>query len=231
VLYTGGGSQYPSSVLEGLKSEELRAVNAPVLDTTFTVREAHAVWLIPSGSRAYYLPEAAVHVLASDIEIIALAPAQGWVELPSEYSHADFGGTSRLIPTESPFFAYETYRAIFRQAKLSLMVVDRYANAGSLVPLLTANPVNTRLLVDRKNVDLATRAKLFADQFQIKFEIRCLDPYPIHDRFLIVDERHVWHLGASLNTLRKASMVRLLEGDDATGARKTIDEAWLKASG
>ncbi len=230
VLYTGGGNPYPSDVMEGLKNEELRAINAPVADPGALGREPVAVWLFPPGNRAYHLPRAAVHILSDDVEISALAPAAGWVEVPPEYATDEFAGTSRLIPADSPYFAYETYRAIFRQAKLSVLVVDRYARAGSVLPLMTANPVKaTRLLIDKDDIDLTARAAMFSAQYKVSVEVRHLHQYPMHDRFIVLDNRHVWHLGASLNTLKKASMVRLLETAEATGVMKTVEGYWATA--
>jgi hypothetical protein len=216
--------------MEGLKSEELRAINAPAADRNAVGRDPVAVWLFPPGNRAYHLPRAAVHILSEDVEISALGPSAGWVEVPPEYATEEFAGTSRLIPADSPYFAYETYRAIFRQAKLSVFIVDRYAAAGSVLPLLTANPAKTtRLLIDKDDMDLTARCAGFAAQHKVSVEVRYLQPYPVHDRFVVLDNRHVWHLGASLNTLNKASMVRLLEATEAGEVIKTVEDYWAKA--
>jgi hypothetical protein len=231
VLYMGGGNQYPESELEGLKSEELRAANAPAADPNAVGREPVAVWLFPPGNRAYHLPRAAVHILSDDVEISALGPATGWVEVPPEYATEEFAGTSRLIPADSPYFAHETYRAIFRQAKLSVFVVDRYAAAGSVLPLLTANPVKSiRILIDKDDMDLTARSTAFAAQYKASVEVRYLHPYPVHDRFIVIDNRRVWHLGASLNTLKKASMVRLLEPTEAGEVMRAVEDYWGHAN-
>lgn len=226
----GMGRQYPMHVNEGVKSEELRALNAPVADPSVVGRESVAVWLFPPGNRAYHLPQPAVHILSDGVEISALGPAVGWVEVPPEYATEEFAGTSRLIPADKPFFAYETYRAIVRQAKLSLFIVDRYARASSVLPLITANPVKQiRLLVDKDDLDLATRAALFAAEYNVSAEVRYLKPYPIHDRFMVLDGRHVWHLGASLNTLKKATMVSAVPAEQEEEIRSTLQDHWSTA--
>lgn len=152
------------------------------------------------------------------------------MEVPPEYATEEFAGTSRLIPADKPFFAHETYRAIVRQAKLSLFIVDRYAQASTVLPLLTANPVKKiRFLIDKAHLDLATRAALFAAEYEVSVEVRYLNPYPIHDRFMVLDGRHVWHLGASLNTLSKASMVNLVQPEQVDEIRRTLEDYWSKA--
>jgi hypothetical protein len=216
-------------VMEGLKSEELRAINTPIADRSIIHTEPVGVWLFPPGNQAYHLPRATIHVLSDDIEISALAPAAGWIDVPPEYASDEFLGTSRLIPADSPYFAYETYRAILRQAKLSIFVVDRYARAGSVLPLMTANPKSTRLLIDKDDIDLTARSAAFSAQFGVSVELRYLHPFPIHDRFIVLDGRHVWHLGASLNTLKKASMVRLVEGEESTEVMKMVEDYWVNA--
>lgn len=216
-------------VMEGLKSEELRAINTPIADRSSVRPDPVAVWLFPPGNRAYHLPRASIHVLSDDVEITALAPATGWIEVPPEYASDEFLGTSRLIPADSPYFAYETYRAILRQAKMSIFVVDRYARAGSVLPLMTANPKDTRLLIDKDDMDLIARSAAFSAQFGVSVEVRYLHPFSIHDRFIVVDGMHVWHLGASLNTLKKASMVRLVEGQESIEVIKMVEDYWVKA--
>jgi hypothetical protein len=138
-------------------------------------------------------------------------------------------GWSRLI--RKPFFAYDTYRAIIRQAKLSLFIVDPFGRSSSVLPLITANPVKEiRILIDKDDLDLATRATLFAKEFNVSVEVRYLKPYPIHDRFMVLDGRHVWHLGGSLNTLNKASMVSLVQPEQADEILRTLEDNWRRAT-
>ena len=229
VLYAGG-SDYPISVMEGLKSEELKALNAPVVDRELLNGQALAVWLFPPGDIAYHLPTAAVHALTSDVEISAMAPSSGWVGVPPGASTVGLIAATRVIPPGQPFFAYETFRAVFKEARQEIFVVDRYGQAESLVPLLSANPVATiRLLVDRANPDLLERMRLFSQQFGVSVELRVLKPYSIHDRFILIDRRQVWHLGASLNTLKGASVVKLMDGEAGQQAQSMVEAHWTKA--
>ncbi|MGI8608891.1 MAG: hypothetical protein ACR2MY_06640 [Candidatus Dormibacteria bacterium] len=48
-----------------------------------------------------------------------------------------------------------------------------------------------RLLVDKADTDLLERTRLFAQQFGVTVEVRVLQPYSIHDRFIVIDGKQV----------------------------------------
>lgn len=112
-----------------------------------------------------------------------------------------------MIPTQGVFFdnqvfdAYELASKIIRSAKKQIVLIDNYINESTFTHLskkkkgakciiFTKNPSN------RIRLDLAKANEQYGD-----FEIKEFDKS--HDRFLILDEETVYHLGASLKDLGK----------------------------
>lgn len=112
-----------------------------------------------------------------------------------------------MIPSQGVFFdnqvfdAYELASKIIRSAKKQIVLIDNYINESTFTHLskkkkgakciiFTKNPSN------RIRLDLAKANEQYGD-----FEIKEFDKS--HDRFLILDEETVYHLGASLKDLGK----------------------------
>lgn len=127
--------------------------------------------------------------------------------LSNKINEIDLQINTHLIPTQGVFFdgqvfdAYKLASKIIRSAKKSIVLIDNYMNEQTLsildkkrqqvaVLLLTKN-INKTLLLDVKKAN---------EQFG-NFEIKAFDKS--HDRFLIIDETEVYHLGASLKNLGK----------------------------
>jgi len=111
------------------------------------------------------------------------------------------------IPAQGVFFdgqifdAYELASKIIRSAKQSIVLTDNYIDENTLTHLTKKNkPVNVLLLSKSINKQLLLDVKKANGQYG-NFEIRRFDKS--HDRFLIIDESKVYHLGASLKDLGK----------------------------
>ena len=114
---------------------------------------------------------------------------------------------AKTIPTQGVFFdgqvfdAYELLSSIIRSAKKSIVLVDNYIDETVLVHLskkgkdvevfLFTKNVNKQLLLDIQKVN---------EQYGV---FRLIHFSKSHDRFLIIDGKDVYHLGASLKDLGK----------------------------
>lgn len=111
------------------------------------------------------------------------------------------------IPTQGVFFdgqvfdAYALASKIIRSAKSSIVLIDNYIDETTLTHLAKKN----------KNVAVYLRTKTVTQQLKLdvqkanaqygNFELK---PFAkSHDRFLIIDRKDVYHLGASLKDLGK----------------------------
>jgi Virulence protein RhuM family len=114
---------------------------------------------------------------------------------------------SKLIPTQGIFFegqvfdAYELTSRIIRSAKKSIVLIDNYINEHTLLQLSKKDRhVAVFLLSKSKSSQLDLDLKKANEQYG-NFEWKAFDKS--HDRFLIIDQNEVYHLGASLKDLGK----------------------------
>ena len=127
--------------------------------------------------------------------------------LKHKVNEIDLQINTHIIPTQGVFFdgqvfdAYELTSKIIRSARNTIILIDNYLDENTLthlskkengvsVLLLTKNP-DKQLLLDVK------RANEQYGNFVIKAFARS------HDRFLIIDNEVIYHLGASLKDLGK----------------------------
>jgi hypothetical protein len=101
-------------------------------------------------------------------------------------------------PAGSAHDAYVEIRALIQTAKTELMIVDAYVD-GTLWALLTnvLSPVRVRVMTENPKPDFAHERKLFIAQHGVAVEARKTKSY--HDRFIVIDNSSVWHMGTSLN--------------------------------
>lgn len=114
---------------------------------------------------------------------------------------------SSAIPNQGVFFngqvfdAYELASKIIRSAKTSIVLIDNYIDENTLTHLAKKNEhVKVLLLSKTISKQLALDVKKANEQYG-NFELR--EFTLSHDRFLIIDDSDVFHLGASLKDLGK----------------------------
>ena len=132
--------------------------------------------------------------------------------------------SKNVIPTQGVFFdgqvldAYELASKIIRSAKTSIVLIDNYIDESTLTQLAKKNEhVKVLLLSKTISKQLALDVKKANEQYG-NFQVR--EFTLSHDRFLIIDNSEVYHLGASLkdlgkkwfafSKLEKASMTNIL---------------------
>jgi hypothetical protein len=114
---------------------------------------------------------------------------------------------SKLIPTQGIFFegqvfdAYELTSRIIRSAKKGIILIDNYIDESTLLHLTKKDKhVAVSLLSKSKSSQLDLDLKKANEQYG-NFEWREFNKS--HDRFLIIDQNEVYHLGASLKDIGK----------------------------
>lgn len=111
------------------------------------------------------------------------------------------------LPAQGIFFdgqifdAYEFVSKLIRSAKKNIILIDNYINEDTLTHLTKKKKeVKVVLLTKKSTQQLVLDIKKANEQYS-RFEIHLFDKS--HDRFLILDEKEVYHLGASLKDLGK----------------------------
>lgn len=114
---------------------------------------------------------------------------------------------THLIPTQGVFFdgqifdAYELASKIIRSAKKSIVLIDNYVDETTLTHLAKKKKeVRVYLLSKNIHKQLALDIQKANAQYG-HFEAKLFTQS--HDRFLIIDGKEVYHLGASLKDLGK----------------------------
>jgi len=114
---------------------------------------------------------------------------------------------THLIPTQGVFLdgqvfdAYELSSKIIRSAKKTIVLIDNYVDETVLVQLCKKNKdVTAHILTKTISKQLALDVKKANEQYPT---LHIKEFNKSHDRFLIIDQNEVYHLGASLKDLGK----------------------------
>jgi hypothetical protein len=114
---------------------------------------------------------------------------------------------SSVLPNQGVFFegqvfdAYELASKIIRSAMKNIVLIDNYIDENTLTHLSKKNKqVKALLLTKNLSKQLILDVKKANEQYG-NFEIK--EFTKSHDRFLIIDNSDVYHLGASLKDLGK----------------------------
>jgi len=111
------------------------------------------------------------------------------------------------LPKQGIFFdgqvfdAYNFVSDLFRSATKSILIIDNYIDDSVLVHLTAIDKgVKVRILTKSISDKLELDIKKFSEQyFPIEAKVFTL----AHDRFIIIDDKDVYHFGASLKDLAK----------------------------
>jgi predicted transcriptional regulator len=114
---------------------------------------------------------------------------------------------SHLIPTQGVFFegqvfdAYELASKIIRSAKKSVILIDNYVDESTLVHLSKKEkPVSVKIFTKNISRQLSLDVQKANEQYD---NFGLIQFSQSHDRFLIIDGKEIYHLGASLKDLGK----------------------------
>ncbi len=112
---------------------------------------------------------------------------------------------THLIPTQGVFFegqvfdAYELASKIIRSAEKNIVLIDNYINENTFAHLAKKKKgVNVIILTQIKNKGHSMDLQKANEQYG-NFTVRNFTKS--HDRFLIIDGKEIYHLGASLKDL------------------------------
>ena len=120
---------------------------------------------------------------------------------------------SQLIPTQGVFFdgqifdAYELMSKIIRSAKKEIILIDNYIDETVLTHL-GKRAENVEAIIYTKSISRVLRLDLERHNSQYP-PIQLQELRDSHDRFLIIDRKELYHIGASLKDLGKKPVVSL----------------------
>ena len=127
--------------------------------------------------------------------------------LKNKVNQIDLQINTHLIPTQGVFFdgqvfdAYELASRIIRSAKESIVLIDNYIDETTLTHLTKKNQGVKVLLLTK---DISKQLNLDIQKANTQYGHFEAKAFALsHDRFLIIDGKEVYHLGASLKDLGK----------------------------
>lgn len=134
-----------------------------------------------------------------------------------------------LFPSGAVHDAYIKIREILAQSQKELRIIDPYIDESLFVMLkVLKNPIKISVLTGRNLPrDFKIELRKFIEQYKV-YEIEIRTTHDFHDRFIIVDQRDFYHLGASIKDAgKKVFMLHLIEDKSNTLAlAKSLDESW-----
>jgi hypothetical protein len=99
------------------------------------------------------------------------------------------------------FDAYKFISDLFRKANKSILILDNFIDDSVLMHLSKKNPkVKVKILTDKTSNQLKLDLVKFEKQY---FKVEVVIYKKAHDRFIILDSKEVYHIGASIKDLGK----------------------------
>jgi len=99
------------------------------------------------------------------------------------------------------FDAYQFVSDLFRSAKTSILIIDNYVD-DSVLTHLTKKKKTVKVSIYTKNI--SEQLKLDVEKFNSQYKNLTLKKFnKSHDRFIIIDNKEIYHFGASLKDLGK----------------------------
>ena len=141
-------------------------------------------------------------------------------------------GKERIFAVGSQFDSYREIKNILLLAKSELFIIDNYVD-DSLFDRLTVveSQVSIKVLTERLPPDFGTAIKKFTEQYSYGIEVRT-HTGQIHDRFIDVDKRDCYSLGASIKDAGKKLWVlqKLADPQPICTLRTVLSETWNSAT-
>jgi hypothetical protein len=110
-------------------------------------------------------------------------------------------------PTQGIFYngqifdAYKFIADIIRKAQTSILLIDNYID-DTVLTLFCKRRENVNVIIYTKNITKQLALDLV--KFNVQYELVIVEEFKdAHDRFLIIDDKELYHIGASLKDLGK----------------------------
>jgi hypothetical protein len=141
--------------------------------------------------------------------------------------------SERFFPFGTQFDAYQTIKSIFSRATTYLFIVDGYVGGVLFQTLASINivPYIRVITSNRVTPDFQHEANLFRTQYnRVSLEIKSANDF--HDRFVVIDQREYYHIGASIKDAgKKAFLISRLEDEPVVSLlQQHVDATWNRAT-
>ncbi len=126
------------------------------------------------------------------------------------------------------FDAFSAIKEIIKEAQQTIVLIDGYVNSDTLVFFPSKSPsINLRILTDKKSIDadFQRAVDLYNKQYE-NLKVNSTKNY--HDRFLLLDDKSFYHIGASIKDAgNKSFMFTKIEDENLIEIiRKKVLTEW-----
>lgn len=119
------------------------------------------------------------------------------------------------------FDAYQFVSDLFRSAKTSILIIDNYID-DSVLTHLTKKQKNVKATIYTKHI--SKLLKLDIKKFNLQYKNITIKEFTkSHDRFIIIDDKDIYHFGASLKNLGKKWFAFSKFGKDALAILEKLE--------
>lgn len=183
-------------------TEQGVAMLSAVLNSDIAIETCISIMQAFVKMRTFLIQNASVFQRVDEVELKQLKTDE---KLEQIFKALEIG---RPEPNQGIFFdgqifdAYELASRIIRSAKQKIILIDNNIDESTLTHLAKkAKTVKVQLFTKSISKTLALDVKKANEQYDNTFEAKELKTS--HDRFLIIDQKELYHLGASLKDLGK----------------------------
>ncbi len=137
-----------------------------------------------------------------------------------------------VFPPGSQYFAYKRLSEILESAKTSITIIDNYVDRTLFDMLEPCNEnVAIRILTKEIKPGFEPAHRTFTMQFKRSIEVRT-QKSDVHDRYVVVDDKDFYSLGASLKQTgdKLTSLVQFQDMSAIATLRDQIEEIWARSS-
>jgi hypothetical protein len=139
--------------------------------------------------------------------------------------------TQVFLPAGSQHDAYLEIKRIVETANAEILVVDNYVDGTLWTLLKNLHPsIKVRVMTMQMQKDFGLEGKKFEAQHKNSVEVRRVGTY--HDRFILIDGKTVWHLGASIKDAgnKTFAMSELIGPVMKNAAITDVENTWSGAT-
>lgn len=156
----------------------------------------------------------------------------GWSLHDGQLVPATADMSELFFPVGTQHDAYVEIKRLFQKATTSLDIIDPYVDSSffTVIGTISEKPLTIKLLTHNMPSDFShEKSKFLVQHKQLTLEVKKSREF--HDRFIILDEKECWHLGASIKDagIRAFMVHQIQDFENQMALINQVKTTWDKA--
>lgn len=182
-------------------TEQGVAMLSAVLHSKIAIQVSIAIMNAFVKMRHYLLDNAGIITRLTHTEIKLLEHDKNFEKIFSAMNTSPIPMKQNIFSQGEVFDAYSFFQGLIQKAQKEIILIDNYIDLTVLERLSKKNPGVDVTIYTLKNTPIT---QLDIDKFDTQYPSLSLKyTSKVHDRFLILDNKEIYHIGASLKDLGK----------------------------